>query len=363
MSSDFLQCLVANVERVAEIVLALEGARICPKPKRHSKNNAYNEGCMQILWEVLWKAGCEVGVTHSVSSKGVLFVSSLFKITNCRSWKSETVKVVTLVTSNNNVLYSDNICEQLLQVLRPALFRSMVHPANYVDTNEGSTFDGRASKETVCQNTAKRKVYTCQGCRQPGHCITHCCPQRLQVSPVIAGGVSPPHDVSALNQRDVPMETVPNAIDETAVTAVEIEDELDDANCKNLMYSCVFKDPQDITFSNHFATKYAKWNEDEANMLHSMYCCAFICGVTDWGGQSANQAGFRMVDPVKTNPARPDEDVPDALQVANSGPSADEANDVREAAKDEHVPLYTLSNYRLRQHMQCEDTMKNQKWW
>ncbi|GAX74430.1 hypothetical protein CEUSTIGMA_g1879.t1 [Chlamydomonas eustigma] len=57
-------------------------------------------------------------------------------------------------------------------------------------------------------------------------------------------------------------------------------------------------DPQDITFSNHFATKYAKWSEDEANMLHNMYnmyCCAF-CGVTDWGGQSANQAGFRMLD-------------------------------------------------------------------
>ncbi|GAX84662.1 hypothetical protein CEUSTIGMA_g12083.t1 [Chlamydomonas eustigma] len=127
------------------------------------------------------------------------------------------------------------------------------------------------------------------------------------------------------------------------------------------MHSCVFKDPQDIRFSNHFATKYAKWSEDEANMLHSMYCCAF-CGVTDWGGQSANQAGFRMVDPVKTNPARPDEDVPDALQIANN-PSADEGNDVREAAKDEHVPLYALSNYRLRQHMQCEDSMKNQKWW
>ena len=62
--------------------------------------------------------------------------------------------------------------------------------------------------------------------------------------------------------------------------------------------------PTDITFSDEFKVKWAKWKKDDNDIIPGMYCCGF-CGVTGFGGQTQSAAGFKTVPVLPDFPAPP----------------------------------------------------------
>ena len=60
--------------------------------------------------------------------------------------------------------------------------------------------------------------------------------------------------------------------------------------------------PTDVQFSEEFIEKWKKWDKSDKEFIPKMFCCGF-CGLTAFGGQTLQEAKFKLVDPLPDFPA------------------------------------------------------------